>query len=240
MRSLYFPLESQACAGLNTSVDSRNYHPAQAARGRQHREAQTQGPSPRIRFPSPALFPAVLCPSGSWSVSPVTPPPFCYVCSTNERHTGGPATSRRRRGPSRSSRQDVPSPTQAIMQEVCQRPHVTAGGTRCCTGSGTLSSQGSASPMTHSRCSSCMSPSMVPGPLEGNSTNVLQFLWAISSENAFPLPSAEEKGQMQAVSTIGLPSGSDTVNPGMLCSVAGWGLLSCEWLHRKQTARGRA
>ena len=28
-----------------------------------------------------------------------------------------------------------------------------------------------------------------------------------------------------AVSTIGLPSGSDTVNPGMLCSVAGWGLL---------------
>ncbi|XP_055411866.1 mast cell protease 1A-like [Bubalus kerabau] len=28
-----------------------------------------------------------------------------------------------------------------------------------------------------------------------------------------------------AVSTIGLPSSSDTVNPGMLCSVAGWGLL---------------
>ncbi|KAM9711408.1 duodenase-1-like isoform 2-T2 [Dama dama] len=28
------------------------------------------------------------------------------------------------------------------------------------------------------------------------------------------------------VSTIGLPSGSDTVKPGMLCSVAGWGLLS--------------
>uniref|UniRef100_A0A8C6G0I7 Peptidase S1 domain-containing protein n=1 Tax=Moschus moschiferus TaxID=68415 RepID=A0A8C6G0I7_MOSMO len=28
-----------------------------------------------------------------------------------------------------------------------------------------------------------------------------------------------------AVSTIALPSGSDAVNPGMLCSVAGWGLL---------------
>ncbi|XP_040113036.1 mast cell protease 1A-like [Oryx dammah] len=31
-----------------------------------------------------------------------------------------------------------------------------------------------------------------------------------------------------AVSTISLPSGSDTVNPGMLCSVAGWGLLRVE------------
>ncbi|XP_043778139.1 mast cell protease 3-like [Cervus elaphus] len=29
-----------------------------------------------------------------------------------------------------------------------------------------------------------------------------------------------------SVSTIRLPSGSDTVKPGMLCSVAGWGLLS--------------
>ena len=28
-----------------------------------------------------------------------------------------------------------------------------------------------------------------------------------------------------AVSTISLPSSSDMVNPGMLCSVAGWGLL---------------
>lgn len=71
-----------------------------------------------------------------------------------------------------------------------------------------------------------MSPSMVPGPLEGNPQMSCSFCGPSVGENAFPLPSAEEKGQMTAaVSTIGLPSCSDNVNPGMLCSVAGWGLF---------------
>ncbi|XDC64514.1 hypothetical protein R6Z07M_015696 [Ovis aries] len=44
--------------------------------------------------------------------------------------------------------------------------------------------------------------------------------------NDLMLLQLKRKAKMTAaVSTIGLPSGSDTVNPGMLCSVAGWGLL---------------
>ncbi|XP_065762136.1 mast cell protease 1A-like [Muntiacus reevesi] len=45
--------------------------------------------------------------------------------------------------------------------------------------------------------------------------------------NDIMLLQLERKAKVTAsVSTIGLPSGSDTVKPGMLCSVAGWGLLS--------------
>ncbi|XP_052515541.1 mast cell protease 3-like [Budorcas taxicolor] len=44
--------------------------------------------------------------------------------------------------------------------------------------------------------------------------------------NDLMLLQLERKAKMTAaVSTIGLPSSSDTVNPGMLCSVAGWGRL---------------
>ncbi|KAI4535344.1 hypothetical protein MG293_014570 [Ovis ammon polii] len=44
--------------------------------------------------------------------------------------------------------------------------------------------------------------------------------------NDLMLLQLKRKAKMTAaVSTIGLPSSSDTVNPGMLCSVAGWGLL---------------